>query len=270
MPKHKKKKQKRRIRVGSWNMQGTKQMPYQAALRLMEEANLDVLFVQEPGAGLVAAAQRPSASTRSTRQSDASQVTAAVVPNPGDRGGNIVVLSQPHLNVQVTPLQVQDRSLAVAEVNSGGSQFVIASMHAPEFGGSAGPQFMSQAAGAAAAAATPVDALIGDTNIYGAASAAPAAAARNTRSATQGETLSGFQNVPVGPTTRGGNPLDRVYSNTNSTVSVAAAGRLISNSGSSTRRIAATGDDVTVNVDTSTQAALSDSNHVPIYTDLEQ
>jgi hypothetical protein len=163
----------------------------------MEAGKLDILFVQEPGAGLVSAAQTPSQSTRSTRQSQAhekSPVSATVVENPHDRGGNIVVLSQQHLNVHVTPLRVEDRRLAVAEVNSGGNRFVVASMHAPEHsgsrggGGSSGPQFMINAARTAAAEG--VDTLIGDTNIYG--ESAPRAAERATRSATRGEDPQAF------------------------------------------------------------------------------
>jgi hypothetical protein len=118
------------------------------------------------------------------------------------------------------------------------------------------------------AAAEGVDTLIGDTNIYG--ESAPRAAERATRSATRGEDLPGFQQVQVGSTSRSGAPLDRVYSSSNSHLSVAAAGRILSNSGSSSRGIAARGDDVTVHVDAATQAALNGSTHVPIYADLER
>jgi hypothetical protein len=197
-----------------------------------------------------------------------------------------VVLSRPDLNVQVSSLPVQDRNLAVATVNSGGNQFVMASMHAPdntssrsnqsgnrssrrhESSGqydSAGRQFTIHAAREAEAAS--VDVLMGDTNIYG--GSAPRTAERVTRSATRTEDLPGYQEVPIGPTSTGGNHLDRVYEASHSSVSVAAAGRILSSSGSSTRRVTPTGNDVTVSVDASTQRGVAGSVHTPIYAELE-
>lgn len=282
----------RRIRVASWNMQGSRQRPMEGAQSLMRAAGADILVVQEPGRGMVDAARRqraeemvdrhrgrraeqtaarvgqrreqaiqrqrvglPARLTRANAAAAAFPVRASIVENDGERGGPVVVLSRdgdPTFQVQVTQLPVQDRNFARVTVTAGPEQFVLVSGHAPYGGGQEAHSFMHQAATAAAAAGA--DVLIGDTNLHGPA---------NPR-------LQGWQETPVGGTTRSANPqpLDRVFASPNSRDIVSRAGRLFSHSGSSTRPRGMESGDVSLTLDAATQATYAASDHTPIFADL--
>jgi hypothetical protein len=207
--------------------------------------------------------------TRSSAAETEFPVQAHVVQNPSENGGPLVVLSRsgdPTFQTTVTEFQVQDRSFALVRAVNQGNEVTVATGHAPYQGATANA-FMNSAANAARDHGA--DALLLDTNQYGPVRGQQTPNQRPRRSTLTG--VEAWNGIDVGGTTHHGavsQPLDRVYENPNSHGVVQQAGRILSNSGSSTQLSDVRPSDIVLNLDPATQQTYADADHLPIFADL--